>query len=583
MKNKTDKNYSYDHADKDLQRQKRIRRERQKAARTRFFVLFALFLVMAAIFFALFTTVLKKRVTEPFSDWFNTTLESIEHDQSAGAQNEGILPVTETDSLQAETGSTQPTAVSTEVSGKNETSTDTAGQRSESQSENVTGSRSDNPANPSGVQTVSIGETDRDALLTSLSAEQAAVYQQADLLAAGYDYDAAISMLQAVKDYSSIPAYTAAIEEYTSLKASCVAVDVYSVPHIFYHSLLNDTDRAFNTEVLGESGVNGFNAWMVTVEEFDKITQQLYDNGYVYVRLRDLVTATTDKNGKTTYTANTSLMLPPGKKAIVLSIDDLSYYHSYEKAGFPDKLVLDGEGKVKCQYTTADGEVLIGDYDTVPRLNAFFEAHPDASYHGARGMLAMTGYDGVFGYRTDADYVEKTDLSIEQRAWLENHPDFNIEKEIEQAKIIAQALKDEGWEFASHTWGHLSVASSSLERLTADNERWIKNVQNIVGKTDTIIFAHGTDIGSWQGYSDDNEKYRYYKGQGYDFYCNVDASVSSWVQITDNYVRQGRIDLDGSLLYRAVEGETHVLDSLFDAASVFDSRRPLPVIAVGMQ
>ena len=30
----------------------------------------------------------------------------------------------------------------------------------------------------------------------------------------------------------------------------------------------------------------------MTTEEFDKITQQMYDNGYVFVRLRDLVVET---------------------------------------------------------------------------------------------------------------------------------------------------------------------------------------------------------------------------------------------------------------------------------------------------
>ena len=98
---------------------------------------------------------------------------------------------------------------------------------------------------------------------------------------------------------------------------------------------------------------------------------------------------------------------------------------------------------------------------------------------------------------------------------------------------------------------------------------------------DTIIFAHGNDIGSWEGYSDDNEKYRYFKENGYNFYCNVDSSVPCWVQITDQYVRQGRIDLDGYLLYKATQGGTTVLDSMFNASEVFDQRRPTPVVANG--
>ena len=62
---------------------------------------------------------------------------------------------------------------------------------------------------------------------------------------------------------------------------------------------------------------------------------------------------TKDADGNSHFTKNTNLLLPPGKKAVVLSIDDLSYYHAYEAAGYPEKLVLDDEGKVKCLYTNS--------------------------------------------------------------------------------------------------------------------------------------------------------------------------------------------------------------------------------------
>ena len=412
-------------------------------------------------------------------------------------------------------------------------------------------------------------------------ADNSAIIEEARYMAAGYDYDGAIALLKTVPSYESDPQITAAISEFEETKATCVAVDVYTVPHIFYHSLINDTDRAFNVSVLGQGQVDGMNAWMTTIEEFDKITQTMYDNGYVFVRLRDLVVETTDANGNVTFTANTNLMLPPGKKAVVLSIDDLSYYHSYEAAGYPEKLVLDENGDVKCLYYTSDGEQHIGDYDVVPRLNTFLEEHPDGAYKGARGLIAMTGYNGVFGYRTDADYEEQNNLMSDQRKWLDEHPDYNRDTEIAEATKIADAIKESGWEFASHTWGHLSVTQKTLDELKVDNEKWVNNVQNIVGEVDTIIFAHGNDIGSWEGYSDDNELYQYFKSAGYNYYCNVDSSQPYWVQITSDYVRQGRINLDGYMLYKSSRGETTVIDDMFLASQVFDSRRPTPVVANG--
>ena len=74
----------------------------------------------------------------------------------------------------------------------------------------------------------------------------------------------------------------------------------------------------------------------------------------------------------------------------------------------------------------------------VPRLNTFLEEHPDGAYKGARGMIALTGYNGVFGYRTDTDYRDKLNLMSDQAQWLEEHPEFSWEEDVEQAKIIAQ-------------------------------------------------------------------------------------------------------------------------------------------------
>ena len=403
---------------------------------------------------------------------------------------------------------------------------------------------------------------------------------QAKTLAMGYDYDGAIAALMTISGYDTDQTIQQLIADYTAQRDACVAVDPNTVPHIFYHSLLNSTARAFNVEALGQGAVDGYNAWMVTVDEFDAITQRLYDAGYVYVRLRDLVTQTVDADGTVHFAPNTELKLPEGKKAIVLSVDDCSYYHSYEPASFPEKLVLDDQGNVKCLYTDAAGNTSVGDYDVVPRLNTFLAEHPDGAYHGARGIMAMTGYNGVFGYRTDSDYLLREHLMEDQQAWLDAHPDFNYDQDVADATKIAEALKAEGWEFASHTWGHLSVTDKTVEELRTDNEKWVSTVEPIVGPVDTIIFAHGNDIGSWEGY-DGNERYDYFNSVGYHFYCNVDGSVPYWVQITDRYVRQGRIDVDGYRLYLAQNGEDSSLSQLIDLTGIFNQDRPTPVVANG--
>lgn len=41
---------------------------------------------------------------------------------------------------------------------------------------------------------------------------------------------------------------------------------------------------------------------------------------------------------------------------------------------------------------------------------------------------------------------------------------------MKNAKKVAKAMKAEGWEFASHTWGHKDVAATSLDDLKRDDK-----------------------------------------------------------------------------------------------------------------
>ena len=133
-------------------------------------------------------------------------------------------------------------------------------------------------------------------------------------------------------------------------------------------------------------------------------------------------------------------------------------------------------------------------------------------------------------------------------------------------------MKKEGWEFASHTRGHINATSSTAAELKTDNKKWEKYVAPILGKTDMIIFAFGADIGDWEGYTSDNAKYEYYKSRGYRYFCNVDYS-QYFVQITSEYFRQGRRNLDGYRMYYNPD----MLSDLFDVSEVWDDSRPTPV------
>ena len=104
-------------------------------------------------------------------------------------------------------------------------------------------------------------------------------------------------------------------------------------------------------------------------------------------------------------------------------------------------------------------------------------------------------------------------------------------------------------------------------------------MEPILGDTDIMIFPKGADVGTWRGYEEDNERYAYLKEAGFRYFCNVDSS-QYWVQISNDYFRQGRRNLDGTRMYEVVCGKRDLLSDLFDAKEVFDPARPTPVKGV---
>ena len=395
------------------------------------------------------------------------------------------------------------------------------------------------------------------------------ILAEAETLAQGYDYDAAIEKIKTIDGYEEDKELAGCIADWEETKENLIGYSAGDVTHIFYHTLVYDTELAFEC---APSIAEGFKEWMTTIDEFDKITETMYREGYVLCSLYDFFDESYDDDGTPHFTEK-KVYLPEGKKPFVLSLDDLSYYHTYTGHGMATKLVLDENGKITCEYENTDGSIVTGAYDCVPRINEFMEKHPDGAYRGARGTIALTGYNGVFGYRTDKSYVTKKNLDADKVEWLEDHPDYDYDEECEQAKAIADELKAEGWTFASHTWGHIRVGNASLKKIKTDTKKWLENVEPIIGETECIIFAHGQDLASTDDYNvETNKKYKYLASQGFHIFLNVDSHQKT-MQVHDLYVHGGRRNLDGYRLWQDAHGYSDWTSDLFNAADILDSRR----------
>ncbi|MCI8586909.1 MAG: polysaccharide deacetylase [Lachnospiraceae bacterium] len=364
--------------------------------------------------------------------------------------------------------------------------------------------------------------------------------QESAELIKGYYYDEALKLLE------EVPEEFAEDEEVTAAAAACTeglqSFAPYDQPvrHIFFHSLIVDTSLAFD----GDHMSNGYNYWMTTMEEFRAILEELYANNYILIDIHDLCTEETDEEGNVTLTAAQPLV-PEGKIPLVLSVDDVSYYDYMEHDGFSKRLILDENGDVKNLYIKEDGTEEIGDYDVMPILDSFVKEHPDFSLRGAKGIIAATGYEGTLGYRV-------------------NDPESpTLEADREAVRAVASRLKETGWLFASHGYGHRHTADISYNSLVEDTTRWKEEIASLVGDTDLYIYPYGEEIDY------PSQKLTYLQSEGFRYFCGVWAA-KPFVSVKDTYVRQTRCNLDGFTMIRRPES----VADLIDASRVLDPSRP---------
>ena len=406
--------------------------------------------------------------------------------------------------------------------------------------------------------------TDTDK--TTVSGPLGTVIAQADIKAAMYDYDAAIEMVKSSPDYETSIDAKAAVERYEAEKAKCVKwPDNTQISHIFVHSLIVDTSRAFGPH---SSQPKGYNQYMTTVSEFNKMIESMYAKGYVLVSIHDIAKREIDADGNEKLVAQ-PIMLPPGKEPFVLSQDDVNYYEYMDNDGFADRLVIGDDGIPTCQYTDIDGNILYGEYDVLPIIDRFIKEHPDFSYRGAKGILAVTGYEGALGYDTGLSMKKYDGMSETEKMKL-------INEEREKAKAVAEAIKADGWEFASHSYTHSNMTNATLEKMQYDSKRWHDEVEIILGPTDVYIYPYGADICDWHGYK--GEKFELLKSYGFWYFCNVDAS-RYWIQLRGDYFRMGRINTDGERMHITLKNRSDPslpdrLSYFFNTEDVYDYSRP---------
>ena len=315
------------------------------------------------------------------------------------------------------------------------------------------------------------------------------------------------------------------------------SVDLTNVLYLSFESLIADADQAFGQENTRAAAT--LDQTRVTVDEFNAILEQLYEDGYILVQFSDLAAVNEDGVMEAK-----ELMLPSGKKPLLLSETNVNYDLKLSGQGLASKLVLDENGALTCERQTSDGSTVTGAFDVVPCVEAFVQAHPDFSNNGARGILGLTGYNGLF------------DTAAEKEA----------------AAPVVEALKNAGWEFACNGYDGSSYGSDA-EAVSADLAKWSESVGTLVGDVPILLYPSGADSHGWKAYDETDPVYQVLKEQGFVYFGSMDISGTK-TQITDQYLRCSYKNVDGYRMYQDLCHNTGRFAGILDFQGIYDSRRP---------
>ena len=388
-----------------------------------------------------------------------------------------------------------------------------------------------------------------------IAAQGEQVLVEAEALAAGYDYDKAIEKLESIGDLTQHPEVAAKRAEYETAKNSLVEYkDPTLIPNLSFHVLIEDMARAKQDVELGGS----YNKNFVTTGEFSKILNQLYTNGYVLVDFNSFVAANSDLDGNQKFMID-PILLPEGKKPVMLTETMVNYFeymvdsdgdHKADAKGdgFANKLVVDGNGDIKAEYIDAAGQTLVGNYDFVPILEDFIAQHPDFCYRGARAILAVTGHEGVFGYRCNTSYIS----TISQQYY---------DEQVAGAKAIANALREKGYTIACFTYKNDAYGKLSVAQIQADMLSWKSQVVNVIGPVDTFVFARASRLTE---YGANSSAFQVMYTEGFRYYISNDATP--YTEVNDTYVRQNRLMVTGENM----QHKSSMFAGMFDPNAVLE-------------
>ncbi|MDI9471268.1 MAG: hypothetical protein QM296_13875 [Bacillota bacterium] len=297
---------------------------------------------------------------------------------------------------------------------------------------------------------------------------------------------------------------------------------------------------------------------MMTVSEFRGMLELLYERGYMLIDQATLL----DESGTAA-----PLYLPKGRRALVLSIDQLNYYPARRLSGNCTNLVLDEEGEVAGVYRDEMGEEIVSrEAEAIGILEMFIEEHPDFSYDGAKGTISLSGRYGIFGYpMNDAQLAARNAQSLRFGVAAEILEEEQLVKNRRDCQAVINRLLENGWTFASFSYAGVEMGELTMEDLKEDCALWKEEVGSMIGPTNIFVYPNGIN------FRGTDERKSYLLEQGFQIFGGLGPTI--YVHYERGYYFMDRLAVGG---YSMRQGLTQ---PVFDARPIYDSSRPSPLPA----
>ena len=298
-------------------------------------------------------------------------------------------------------------------------------------------------------------------------------------------------------------------------------------------SLSFNTLMAFPEKALGDNNnlSASFDESKITTTEFKNILYELYKNNYVLISINQIIDSKTLEQ--------IPLKLPKNKKPILLIFDNVSYKSNYQNLGEIDKIIIDRNNNL-ATYTTKKSiqDRVAYDNEFILILENFIKQFPDFSFNGAKGIIFLTGENGILGYNT-------------------NHKNASSKYESKRVSEVIKKLKSLGWQFGCNNYSYKLDSSLSDMEFAKDLSLWNAEVSPLIGTTNLYAYPYGEN-------DENSSKQELLITSGFKifFECGDPNPIQ---KVSDTY-HFYYYKING----KALRENTQILDKLFTCEKVYD-------------